>query len=76
MNQRLDSDVRATILSMIAQAEAIGQVVGGLAIGALANVISVPLALLVCGGLLTPALGFIGQANRATSETHVALESG
>jgi len=56
MNQRLDSDVRATLLSMTGQAEAVGQVGGGLIVGLLAKVLSVPLALLACGGLLTPAL--------------------
>jgi DHA3 family tetracycline resistance protein-like MFS transporter len=64
MNQRLDPDVRATILSMTAQAGAIGQVIGSLTVGVLANVFSVPLALFFCGGLLTPALGFIIRANR------------
>ncbi|MBN1875476.1 MAG: MFS transporter [Anaerolineae bacterium] len=64
MNQRLDSDVRATILSMTGQTEAIGQVSGGLMIGLLAKTVSVPLALSLCGGLLVPALAFIHRANR------------
>ena len=64
MNQRLDPDVRATVLSMTGQAEAVGQVSGGLLIGLLARVFSVPLALLCCGALLVPALGFIRRANR------------
>lgn len=65
MNQRLDPDVRATILSMTGQAEAVGQVTGGLIIGLLAKIFSVPLALFFCGGLLAPALEFIRRANRA-----------
>jgi DHA3 family tetracycline resistance protein-like MFS transporter len=65
MNQRLDPDVRATILSMTAQVGAIGQVLCGLAVGALANIFSVPLALFFCGGLLTPALAFIRRADLA-----------
>jgi len=36
MNQRLDPDVRATILSMTGQAEAVGQVTGSMVIGVLA----------------------------------------
>ena len=63
MNQRLDSDVRATLLSMTGQAEAVGQVSGGLIVGLLAQVLSAPLALLACGGLLAPALAFIRRAN-------------
>jgi DHA3 family tetracycline resistance protein-like MFS transporter len=68
MNQRLDPEVRATILSMTGQAEAVGQVIGNLAIGVLANIFSVPLALFFCGGLLAPALGFIRRANRHAVE--------
>ncbi|MBN1136428.1 MAG: hypothetical protein JXM73_07570, partial [Anaerolineae bacterium] len=68
MNQRLDPDVRATLLSMTGQAEAVGQVGGGLLIGLLARAFSVPLALLCCGALLVPALGFIRRANRYAAE--------
>lgn len=63
MNQQLDPDVRATILSMVGQAEAIGQAVGGLLVGFLANLFTVPLALLAVSGLLMPALGFIHRSN-------------
>jgi DHA3 family tetracycline resistance protein-like MFS transporter len=66
MDQRLDPDVRATILSMTGQTEAIGQVSGGLIVGLLAKTVSVPLALSLCGGLLVPALAFIRRANRYT----------
>lgn len=66
MNQRLDPDVRATILSMTGQTEAIGQVSGGLIVGLLAKAVSVPMALSLCGGLLIPALAFIRRANRYT----------
>ena len=72
MNQRLDPDVRATILSLTAQAESVGQAVGGLVIGMLANVFTVPLALLAAGGLLIPALGFIRRANRHAAESVLA----
>ena len=68
MNQRLDPDVRATILSMTGQAESIGQVTGSLVIGLLANIFTVPLALFFCGGLLAPALGFIRRANQHAVE--------
>jgi DHA3 family tetracycline resistance protein-like MFS transporter len=72
MNQRLDADVRATILSMTGQAEAIGQVSGSLIIGLLAKVFTVPLALFFCGALLVPALGFIRRANRHVAESVLA----
>lgn len=63
MNQRIDPDVRATTLSMVGQAESVGQTVGGLLIGFLANLFTVPLALLAVSGLLLPALGFIRRSN-------------
>jgi DHA3 family tetracycline resistance protein-like MFS transporter len=64
MNQRLDPDVRATILSLVGQAESIGQAVGGLLVGFLANLLTVPLALLSVSVLLMPVLGFIHRSNR------------
>jgi len=63
MNQRLDPDVRATVLSMTGQADAVGQIAGGPSIGVLARAVSVPLAMSISGSLLAPALGFIRQAN-------------
>jgi DHA3 family tetracycline resistance protein-like MFS transporter len=73
MNQRLDPDVRATILSMTGQAESVGQAVGGLLVGVLANLFTVPLALLAVSGLLVPALVFIRRAER---HTEARMESG
>jgi DHA3 family tetracycline resistance protein-like MFS transporter len=68
MNQHLDSDVRATVLSMTGQVDAVGQIAGGPLIGVLANSVSVPLAISLSGGLLAPALGFIVRANQHTAE--------
>ena len=45
--RNLDSSTRATVLSMNSQANAIGQVVGGPPLGALATRTSIPVALLV-----------------------------
>jgi DHA3 family tetracycline resistance protein-like MFS transporter len=69
MNQRLDSDVRATVLSMTGQVDAFGQIAVGPVIGVLANAVSVPLAISISGGLLTPALGFIARANHQPTAT-------
>jgi len=64
VNQRLDSDVRATVLSMTGQVDAIGQIAGGPLIGLVASLFSVPAAMTVSGLLLTPALALIGVTNR------------
>ncbi len=56
VNHRLDSQVRATVLSMSAQVDAIGQVAGGPMVGAIGNW-SVRAAITVSGLLLIPAAG-------------------
>jgi DHA3 family tetracycline resistance protein-like MFS transporter len=63
VNQRLDSDVRATILSMVGQVDAFGQITGGPLIGLVANLVSIPAAMSISAGLLTPALPLIGAAD-------------
>ena len=64
VNQHLDSNVRATVLSMTGQVDAVGQVAGGPLIGLVANLVSVPAAISFSGLLLTPALPLIRAADR------------
>jgi DHA3 family tetracycline resistance protein-like MFS transporter len=64
VNQRLDSNIRATILSMTGQVDALGQIAGGPLIGLLASLLSVPAAITASGLLLTPALPLIVAAGR------------
>jgi len=56
VNQRLDSQVRATVISMSSQVDAIGQIAGGPAVGLIGNLVSVRAALLTSGVILTPVL--------------------
>jgi DHA3 family tetracycline resistance protein-like MFS transporter len=64
VNQYLDSEVRATVLSMTSQVDAVGQITGGPFIGLLANLVSVPIAMTVSGFLLAPTLPLIRLADR------------
>ena len=64
LNRELRSDVRATVLSMNAQVNAIGQVSGGPPLGALAGRTSVATALLATAGLLAPTAGIFGWLAR------------
>jgi len=64
INQKLDSQVRATVHSMFGQVDAVGQVAGGPGVGLIANLVSVIAAISTSGLLLTPALLLIGRANR------------
>jgi MFS family permease len=59
-----DSSVRATVISMTGQSDAIGQVAGGPGLGLLGTVFSLRTALLAGGALLAPALALYGRAIR------------
>jgi hypothetical protein len=56
LNRHVDSSVRATVLSLDSQANAMGQVVGGPPLGLLAGRTSVRLALVVSAGILAPSV--------------------
>jgi DHA3 family tetracycline resistance protein-like MFS transporter len=59
-----DSNVRATVLSITNQADAIGQWTGGPAIGAVGNVFSIRAALVAAGACMVPALLLYRRAMR------------
>jgi MFS transporter, DHA3 family, tetracycline resistance protein len=59
-----DSSVRATVNSIASQADAIGEVAGGPAIGAIGTVASLRAALVSAGLLLVPAIGLFARALR------------
>lgn len=59
-----DSTVRATTLSIVNQADAVGQWTGGPALGALGTVTSIRIALTTATACLVPALGFLRAATR------------
>ncbi len=59
-----DSAVRATTLSIVNQADAVGQWTGGPAIGALGTVTSIRVALAAATACLLPAVGFLRWATR------------
>jgi DHA3 family tetracycline resistance protein-like MFS transporter len=63
INQKLDSQVRATVHSMFGQVDAIGQVMGGPIVAVIASVGSAVASLVTSGLLLTPALYFVSRAN-------------
>jgi DHA3 family tetracycline resistance protein-like MFS transporter len=64
VNRGLDSRSRATVLSVFGQADALGQVAGGPALGVLATVRSVRAALVAVGLVLLPSLPLYGWASR------------
>jgi DHA3 family tetracycline resistance protein-like MFS transporter len=65
LNQQItDSSVRATVISISGQADAIGQAAGGPALGAIGNAWGIRAALTAGALVLLPALGFYGRALR------------
>jgi DHA3 family tetracycline resistance protein-like MFS transporter len=62
--QITDSSVRATVISISGQADAIGQAGGGPALGAVGNVWGIRAALVAGAAILAPALGLYGRALR------------
>jgi DHA3 family tetracycline resistance protein-like MFS transporter len=63
LNQQItDSSVRATVISITGQADAIGQAAGGPALGAIGNAWGLRAALTAGALVLLPALGFYGRA--------------
>ncbi len=56
VNQRLDSRVRATVISMSSQVDAIGQIAGGPALGMVGNLFGVRAAIASAAVVLSPIL--------------------
>lgn len=72
VNRQLESSSRATVLSMCGQMDALGQIVGGPAVGALANV-SLRAAMAVTGLALVPALPLYARARRQLAAPSAAV---
>jgi MFS transporter, DHA3 family, tetracycline resistance protein len=72
INQSLEPGTRATVLSMTAQTDALGQIAGGPVLGWVGNAFSIRAALTTSGILLAPALLFLARAvgRRATGTDH------
>ncbi len=64
LNAELTSDVRATVLSMNGQVNALGQILGGPPLGGLAGRTSVSTALVTSAGVLSPIVAVYGWLGR------------
>jgi len=71
INQRLDSRVRATVISMSGQVDAIGQIAGGPGVGLIGNRLSIPAALLTSALILSPVLALYARATRPNTKRAV-----
>lgn len=75
LNQGLDSQVRATVLSLTGQVDAIGQIAGGPLFGALATAQGTPTAMVTAGLVLAPALLLFLRAMRINSASTIVSAS-
>jgi MFS transporter, DHA3 family, tetracycline resistance protein len=73
VNQRLDSETRATVISMSGQVDAIGQIASGPLAGVV-SLWSVQAAITFASLLITPALPLIARANRLHMEVKSVAE--
>jgi MFS transporter, DHA3 family, tetracycline resistance protein len=62
--QITDSSVRATVISISGQADALGQAGGGPVLGVIGNLFGIRAALVAAGFVLTPALALYARAMR------------
>jgi DHA3 family tetracycline resistance protein-like MFS transporter len=69
MNQRIDSRVRATVLSLGGQVDALGQIAGGPLVGGIGGLWGLRFALSASALLLTPALALLGRVK----EEHIEV---
>lgn len=60
VNHRLDPQVRATVISMSSQTDALGQIGGGPLVGLIAQRITLQAGLLASTAMLTPVLALLG----------------
>jgi DHA3 family tetracycline resistance protein-like MFS transporter len=72
VNQRLEAKVRATVLSMSSQVDAVGQIAGGPLLGAIGSAISIQAALLASSVALSPVLGVIGKGIKQERSAHLS----
>lgn len=75
INKQIEPRVRATVLSMNGQVDAIGQVVGGPILGGVATALSLRAAMVGVGLLLAPVTLLYGVALRRTPQEAVAASA-
>jgi DHA3 family tetracycline resistance protein-like MFS transporter len=75
INRNLDPRLRATVLSMGGQVDAVGQLVGGPIIGLIGTAFSLRAAMVAAAGLLLPSLPLLVRAGRLAEEEKAARDA-
>lgn len=74
LNAQIDSGVRATVLSMHGQVDALGQISGGPGIGLIGTAASIRAALTASAALLAPAAALYGWLARSRADAAVVAD--
>jgi DHA3 family tetracycline resistance protein-like MFS transporter len=75
VNQHTESSVRATVISMSSQIDALGQILGGPIVGAIGLALGIPVALTISAVILATALPLLIRTIRIDRQTDVATTS-
>jgi DHA3 family tetracycline resistance protein-like MFS transporter len=75
VNQHAESSVRATIISMSSQIDALGQILGGPIVGAIGLALGIPVSLTICAVVLATALPLLIRTIRIDRQEEMAAEA-
>jgi len=73
VNQHTESSVRATVISMSSQVDALGQILGGPIVGVIGLALGIPVALTICAVILAAALPLLIRTIRIDRQEEVVI---
>jgi DHA3 family tetracycline resistance protein-like MFS transporter len=73
VNQHAESSVRATVISMSSQIDALGQILGGPIVGVIGLALGIPVSLTICAMVLATALPLLIRTIRIDRREEVAI---
>ncbi len=73
VNQHAESSVRATIISMSSQIDALGQILGGPLVGVIGLALGIPVSLTICAVILATALPLLIRTIRIDQREEAAV---
>ena len=71
VNQHAESSVRATVISMSSQIDALGQILGGPIVGVIGLALGIPISLTICAVVLATALPLLIRTIKIDRQTEV-----
>jgi DHA3 family tetracycline resistance protein-like MFS transporter len=71
VNQHAESSVRATVISMSSQIDALGQILGGPIVGVIGLALGIPISLTICAIVLATALPLLIRTIKIDRQTEV-----